>query len=402
MRFSYRVRTKENRTIQGFVESPDEATAADLLQQRGYIILELAPEKSGVFARDLNQLFSKPKTKDVVAFTRQLSTLVEAQVPLAQAIRTLAQQTEKLSFAKIITDVADEIEGGSSISEAFGKFPGLFSAFFVKIVKAGEISGRLKDSLLYLADYLERSQAITSKVKNALAYPAFIIFAMVLVSGIMTVYVLPQLLVIFEEQGVEALPITTRALIFVTDLVNDYLIFWVVGAVILIVGLIQWARTADGKKTIGIYQIQVPLFGKILRNLYLARIAENMSTLIKSDIAILDALRVTADIVDNPVYSGILLDAEENVRGGGLISDTFRKYEEMPPLITSMVAIGEQTGKMETMLGHVSTFYRTEADNSIATISTLIEPILVLTLGAGVAILVSSILLPIYSLVSVG
>lgn len=402
MRYSYRVRTRENRSVQGFVEAPNEATAADLLQQRGYTILELAPERAGLFEKDLNQMFSRTKTTDVVAFTRQLSTLVEAQVPLAQAIRTLAQQTEKAVFAKVINDIADEIEGGSSMSDAFAKHPKLFSTFYVKLLRSGEISGRLQQSLLYLADYLERSQAITSKVRNALAYPAFVIFAMVVVSAIMAVYVLPQLLVIFEEQGIEALPITTRILIFITNIVNDYLIFWLVGAVFLVFGVVQWSRTPNGKHMIGVYQLKAPIFGKILSNLYLARVAENMETLIKSDIAILDALRVTADIVDNPTYAGILLDAEETVRGGGLISDSFRRFPEIPALVTSMIAIGEQTGQMEKMLGHVSKFYRTEADNSIDTISTLIEPILVLLLGAGVAVLVSSILLPLYSLVDVG
>jgi type IV pilus assembly protein PilC len=401
MKFEYRAQSSDGNVGEGTIEAADENAAADILQQRGLTILSLDPEAKGLFSADLGQFFAKPKTADVVAFTRQLATLIEAQVPLAQSIRTLAKQTEKSSFAKIINEIAEDVEGGTSLSDAFAKHPKLFSQFFVKLIRSGEISGRLQQSLLYLAEYLERTQAIAGKVKNALAYPAFIVFAMFAVGLIMVIYVLPQLLLIFEEQGIKDLPITTVALIYITDFVNTYLILILGGTIFLGVGLWQWAKTSQGQQFIDEAQLKVPVFGKIMRNLYLARVGENMATLIKSDIAILDALRVTADIVDNNVYRDALLDSEEMVRGGGLMSEAFRKSEVMPALMSSMVAIGEQTGKMDTMLGHISKFYRTEADNSIDSLATLIEPILVLVLGAGVAVLVSSILLPLYSLVNV-
>ncbi|HXV26801.1 MAG TPA: type II secretion system F family protein [Candidatus Paceibacterota bacterium] len=402
MRFAYRARDKAGKQVEGFVEAADTNAAIAALQQRGFTILSLDEEQKGVLSGDLNRFFQRPKTADVVAFTRQLATLVEAQVPLAQSLRTLAKQSEKPAFSRIIQQVADDVEGGSSLSQAFGKHPKLFSQFFVKIIRSGEVSGRLQQSLLYLADYLERSQAIAGKVRNALAYPAFVIFAMLVVALIMVIYVLPQLLVIFEEAGVSELPLSTRILITVTDFVNSYLVLILGGIILLAAGIWQWSKSEDGRRAIDEYKLRAPLFGKIMRNLYLARIAENMGTLIKSEIAILDALRVTADVVDNHVYTNILLESEEAVRGGGLMSDALKKYPEIPPLMSSMISIGEQTGKMDFMLEHVSTFYRTEADNSIATISTLIEPVLVLVLGVGVAALVSSVLLPLYSLVSAG
>lgn len=400
MRFAYKAQTQDGKQTEGTVDAFDENAAAGVLQKRGLIILALEPETKGLFSSDIGQWFAKPKTADVVAFTRQLATLIEAQVPLAQSIRTLARQTDKVSFARIINDIADDVEGGTALSQAFGKHSRLFSSFYVKIIRSGEISGRLQQSLTYLAEYLERTQAITKKVRNALAYPAFVIFAMLVVGIIMMVYVLPQLLVIFEEQGVQDLPLTTVWLIALTDFVNTYLVFILGGVVLVGVGLWQWSRTPEGKQSIDEYKLRVPIFGKIMRNLYLARVGENMATLIKSDIAILDTLRVTADIVDNHVYRDALLHAEEVVRGGGLMSDAFRRSEVITPLMSSMVAIGEQTGKMDQMLGHISTFYRSEADNSIETLSTLIEPVLVLILGAGVAVLVSSVLLPLYGLVN--
>jgi type II secretory pathway component PulF len=401
--YAYRVRTPDNKTLDGIVDAANEGAAVAALHERGYVVLSLEQARKGIFAGgDLGQIFNKPKTKDVVIFTRQLSTLIEADVPLAEGMRTLATQTDKPAFARVISDVSEKLEGGTSLSGAFANHPKLFSQFYIKLIRSGEISGRLQQALVYLADYLERNQAISSKVRNALAYPVFVIFAMVAVALIMVVYVLPQLLVIFKESGITDLPITTRALIALTDFVNQYILLILGGMVVLVVGVLQWVRTPDGRAWWDRFKIKMPVFGTILKSLYLARTAENMATLIKSDIAILDALRVTSDIVDNVVYRDILLHAEEEVRGGGQISDVLRQYkEEIPSLMSSMIAIGERTGKLDYMLGHVSKFYRTESENRIDSIATLIEPILVVTLGIGVAILVSSVLLPLYSLVGV-
>ena len=403
MEYLYRARTPDNKTLEGTVDAPDENAAVAAIHARGYVVLSLEEAKRGLLAGgDIGQFLRRPKTKDVVIFTRQFSTLIEADVPLAEGMRTLAQQTDNPAFSRIISDVSEKLEGGTSLSGAFAAHPKLFTQFYVKLIRSGEISGRLQQSLNYLADYLERNQAIASKVRNALAYPAFVIVAMIGVALVMTIYVLPQLLVIFKEAGAVDLPFTTRALIIFTDFVNKYIAFILGGGVFLTLGIVQWLRTPDGRTWFDNFKIRVPLFGNILRSLYLARIAENMATLIKSDIAILDALRVTSDIVDNVVYRDILLHAEEEVRGGGQISDVLRQYkDEIPSLMVSMIAIGERTGKLDYMLGHVSKFYRTDSETKVDTISTLIEPVLVVTLGLGVAVLVSAVLLPLYSLVGV-
>src|SRR3989344_6361719 len=259
----------------------------------------------------------------------------------------------------------------------------------------------LHDTLLYLADYLEKSQSINSKIRGALAYPIFVLFALVAVTLIMVIYVLPQLLTIFEEAGVEGLPLTTRILIWVTDFINTYLYFLVLGLLVLTYSSWTWIRTPGGRAWLDNAKIKFPSLGGVIRNLYLARIAESLSTLIKAGIPILNAIKITADLVGNENYRKIMLAAEENVRGGGAISEVLEKYEEVPPLFTSMVAIGEKTGKLDFMLEHLSKFYKSESDTTIDSISQLIEPILVLILGFGVAVLVSSILLPIYNLVGI-
>lgn len=403
MQYKYQARTPDNQTIEGTVEAPDENAAIGALHSRNYVVLALESTQKSVFAGgDILQFLNRPKTRDVVAFTRQLSTLIEADVPLAEAMRTMAQQTDNPAFARVIADVTDKLEGGTALSTAFAAHPQLFSQFFVKIVRSGELSGRLSQSLMYLADYLERSQSINSKVRNALAYPAFVVVAMIGVALVMMLYVLPQLLVIFKESGVTSLPITTRILISITDFTNSYILLVLGGMIVIVVGAWQWLKTPEGRTWWDNTKVRVPLFGPIFKSLYLSRISENLATLVRSDIAILDALRVTSDVVDNVVYRDILLHAEESVRGGGSISDVFRQYKkEIPTLMSSMIAIGERTGKMEAMLGHVSKFYRTESENRIESIASLIEPVLVTILGLGVAVLVSSILLPLYSLVNV-
>lgn len=401
MNFLYKIKTQNGELIEGKIEAPDENKAVETLQSKGYLILSIEQLEGDIFSIDINKYFQRPTNKDIVIFTRQLSTLIDADMPLAEGLRTLARQFEKPTFRTVISEISDTVEGGSALSSALSVHPKLFSSFYVKLVQSGEVSGKLHEALLYLADHLEKSQEINSKIKGALAYPAFVVFALVVVMSIMVVYVLPQLLSIFKDVGANDLPLTTRILIWVTNFVNNYIYYLLT----LIFGSIflswRYIHTTNGKAVFDNIKINMPALGTVVRNLYLARISESLSTLIKSGIPILDTIHITSDLVGNVNYQNILLDAEESVRGGGNMSDVFNKYKEIPPLMSSMVAIGEKTGKLDFMLGHISKFYKSESDNTIDNIATLIEPILVLVLGVAVAILVSAILLPIYNLVNV-
>ncbi len=402
MEFNYQVKNQSGAITEGHVEAPDQDSAVNTLHSKGYIILSLTATSKGVFSKDLNTVLDRPKLKDIVIFTRQLSTLIEADMPLAEGLHTLAKQVDKAGLKKVVSEIATAVESGSSLSAALSAHPKLFTFFYIKLVQAGEVSGKLESSLLYLADYMERSQSINSKIKGALAYPAFIVSALVVVGLIMMVYVLPQLLSVFKDSGVTDLPITTRILMATTEFVNHYLYYLLallVGGTVLVS---RFIKTPRGKAVLDNAAINAPSIGSVVRNLYLARMAECLSTLIKSGIAILEALKITADLVGNTNYHDIMLAAEENVRGGGTISDILIKHQEIPPLFSSMVAIGERTGKLDYMLEHVSKFYKSESETAISSITQLIEPILVLLLGFAVAILVSSILLPIYSLVGAG
>ena len=397
--FSYQAKTREGHIVQGIVDAANQGAAVDVLHGKGYIILSLDPFQQGVLEFDVNNIFSRPNSRDIAIFTRQLSTLIDADMPLSEGLRTLAKQVEKPSFRKVISEVAESVEGGSLLSAALSQYPKLFSDFYVKLVQSGEVSGKLHESLLYLADYVERSQALTSKLKGALTYPAFIIFSLLVVSILMATFVLPNLLAIFEEVGDVELPITTRILIWIVNFTNAYIIQSAIIITFTVVIFVYFMGTPEGKEWFDNVKIKIPSLGPVIRNLYLARIAESLTTLMRAGIPILDSLKITSDLVGNKVYKKIMLDAEESVKSGGNISTALAKYKEIPPLFSSMISIGERTGKMDFILDHVSKFYKSEAENSIQGISQIIEPAIILLLGVAVAGLVSSILLPMYSVV---
>lgn len=399
MEFIYQAKTHTGDLVQGKIEAPNEDQAVSSLHQKNLVVLSLTKAPSGLFERDIFLSLQKPSKKDVVLFTRQLATLVDADVPLVEGLYTLVKQVEKESFRRVILATVNSIEGGASLSVALSEHSRVFGRFYISLVRAGEVSGKVQTTLLYLADYLERSSALTSKIQGALAYPVFVLFALVVVTAIIFTTVLPQLLSIIRDAGVQEIPLTTRVLITVTDFVNRFFFLIVILILIGVVNVLYYVKTPQGRVRLDNLKIKLPQFGKVIRGFYLARVAETLSTLIKAGVPILEGITITSDVVGNVIYRDILLEAKENVQGGGTISEVFSKYKEFPPLVTSMLSIGEKTGRTDYMLENIFKFYKTEAENNIANLSQLIEPVLILILGLGVGILVSAILLPIYSLV---
>lgn len=397
--YSYQAKNSQGQVIDGKITASNEDQAANLLQSKGLFVLQIEVQQRGFLNEDIFQMLKGPSKADTVVFTRQLSTLVEADVPLVSGLEILSNQTTKAGFRKVINDVARAIEGGSTLSVALAEHPAVFSPFYINLVRAGEVSGQLQKTLLYLADYLERSASLNSKIKGALAYPAFVLFALLVISIIMVTTVLPQLLTIIKEAGVEDLPLSTRILISVTDFVQTSGIFILVILVGALVAGISYLRTEAGKKTLDKIIISIPRLGRVAQNLYIARFAETFSTLIRAGVPILEGLTVTADVIGNNVYRDIVLDARESVQNGGTISEAFALHPQMPPLVTSMIEIGERTGKTDQILNNILSFYKNEAERDVNNLSQLIEPILILVLGVAVGVLVSAILLPIYSIV---
>src|SRR3989344_2531349 len=402
LQFQYEAKNRREEIVSGSVEAISEESALETLQERGLTVLSLVGEERGLLKMDVGGWFNRPNNKDVVVFTRQLATVIAADVPLIEGLNTIARQSEKPVFTKIVMDLAEAIRGGNSLSGAVAKYPKLFTNFYVSLVRSGEVSGRMEETLLYLADYLERNQNMNSKVKGALAYPGFILFALVTVMIIMVTSVLPKMLGFITEAGVADIPLITRILIALIDFVNRYL--WVILAVMVfgIWFVRQYVRTLDGKKRLDYIKISFPRLGVVARNVYISRIAETLSTLIKSGVPILEGVKINSQNANNSLYREILIEAQQNVQNGGTISEVLFKYpKEIPRLVASMLTIGEKTGKTDFMLENIFKFYNAEAERDIQNLSQLIEPILILLLGLGVALLVSAIMLPMFSLVNI-
>jgi len=396
--FKYTVKNKDGALLSGVAEANDAAVAIDALQKRGFIILKLEPVNSTpLFAKQF-KILQRVKSKELVNFTRQLSTLFSAKVPLLKSLMALARQSDNVYFRQIISEVASDIEGGSIFSKALANHPKVFDDFFVNMIRSGEVSGTLENTLLYLADYLERQHYLNSKVKNAMVYPAFILFGFLVIGVLMMVMVIPNLTKILEESGQE-LPLATKAIIGLSDFLRNW--GWLL-LVILFGGAGYIAYLFKNSIAFRHYwhglKIKIPILGKIFKKIYISRLADNLSTLITGGISILQALQVSADVVGNLVFRDIILEAKDQVRAGGTISGSFEKYPEIPNLVVQMIATGEQAGALDDILKKMSSYYSKEIDTTVDTLSQLIEPILIVVLGIGVAFLVAGILMPIYNI----
>ena len=388
------------------IDAPSLEAAISVLQGQQLIITEIRPfeEAEKLTFERLNRIvsayFGRVKNQEIVLFTKQLSVLIQAKVPLVQSLRVMTRQTDNPAFSEIIASVASEVDAGSVFSRALAKYPKVFSNFYVQMVRSGEISGRLEEVLNYLADYISRQYLLNSKARGAMVYPAFIVAAFFVVAALMLIFVIPNLTSVLVESG-QQLPLMTRALIGSADIAKKWgwLIFSVLAAVIYYVWYSikkspEWRYAFDGLK------LRIPIFGELLRKIYLARFSETLSTLSSAGISISQSLEITSDVVGNAVYKKIILEANEAVRKGSTISAVFARYPEVLPMVTQMISIGEQTGKLDTILNQVASFFTDEVNRAFDNIVNLIEPILIVVLGAGVGILVAAILLPIYNLVN--
>lgn len=398
MLFKYKATTPEGEVKEGTMEAASSEIAVSALQKRNLIIVSLNPvkEKGGpLFARQIS--FQRLKKRDIVIFSRQLSTLFEAKVPVLTAFKLLSAETENTLLRSVLVRIVEDLEGGATISQSMVKHPKVFSSFFINMIKAGEESGKLDEVFRFMADYMERSYELTSKATRALVYPAFVIAAFVAVLILMIVVVIPKLAEIIKESGQEA-PIYTRAVLGLSDFFVNYGIFFLI---IFLVGLgLLWryTRTKAGKIAMHRFQLNAPLIGDLYRKLYLSRIADNMETLISGGVSVVESLEITADVVGNEVYKYILLEALEAVKSGATISESLSRYEEVPNLVSQMIRIGEETGKLGYILKTTARFYQREVDQAIESLIGLIEPAMIIVLGAGVGLLLASVLVPIYNI----
>ncbi len=394
MEFSYQARDNEGRLKTGTVEANTEAGAFDVLQNHGLIVIKILPV-SRVSILERVKFFDRVSPKDIVLFSRQLATLINAKVPIVQALTILQTQVSSAKLKSVIGEIAQHVESGESLSSALARYPKVFSSLYVNLTRAGELSGTMDESLGYLANQLEKDYDLRSKVIGSLTYPLFIVGALLIVGFLMFIYVLPPLVSVLQESSVD-LPFTTRILIAVTHLLKNY--WWAIFAALigLAVGVRFYIQTAGGRYVVDLLKIKVPVFGPLFKKIYMARFSRNLATLVAGGIPIVKALEAVADIIGNSIYRDIVLEAADQVRNGKSIASALTMHPEFPAIVGQMTQIGESTGRLTEILDKLAMFYEKEVDGVLKILTTLLEPIIMMLLGLAVAVMVAGILLPIY------
>ena len=397
-KYSYEARdAASNKIVKSTVQAESEIAAAKLLSAQGFtpLKIELEDDRAGIFKRFANRV----TTKDKIVFTRQLATLIGAGLPLSQSMRTVHDQTQNKSMQQIVQEIIGDIEGGRSLSDAFNKHPKVFDNVYLALVSAGEASGTLDEALRRVAAQQEKDAAMMSKIKGALTYPIIVLLVIVAVLGFMLVAVVPQVENLYKDLNKE-LPLLTKIMVDTADFFINY--WWIV---IMVIGigvyfLIQYLKTEAGIKTKDTFKLNVPMFSGMFRRLYMARFTRTGQTLMSTGVAMLDMLNITSTAVNNTVVAEGIDRAAEKVKGGKSLSSSLRNEDYFLEMVPQMISIGEQSGKIDEMMGKCAQIYEDELDEEIRTISTAIEPVLMVVLAVVAGGMVGAILFPIYSLVN--
>lgn len=398
MKFFFKAKNELGEVKEGFVEAIGEEFATEILQKNGLILLSLKVEENKVsLERQLQKLWEGVNQRELAIFFRQLATLIEAKVPVTSSLQSVAEQTDNEYLRSIAREMSDDIDDGMPFSEALERHKDTFSSLIINMVKAGEISGGLQRSIKYIADNIEKNYYMTSKIKGSLMYPGFVIGAASIIGFLVITFILPKITGIIKEMGI-TVPWYTKVLMWLGDFMQTY--WWAVLLVIIgaIAGFMYYANSEAGKRDMEEIILKIPVIGTISSRLYLIRFAENLSALLAGGIPIVRALTVVADVVGNGIYKRVILQAADNVRTGGLMSQVFMNSPVIPPMVAQMVKIGEETGSTTQVLKAISDFYSQEVDMLTKNMMSLIEPILIVVLGIGVAIMVVGILMPIYNI----
>lgn len=394
-RFSYRAKdTRTGRTLKGSIQAESERAAGKLLVERGFVPDYLKEEGTGLLDK-----INGVTTKDKIVFTRQFATLVGAGLPLANSLRTVAEQTQNKKMRGIIEEILADVEAGKSLGDAFAKHPKVFDKVYLALVRAGEVSGTLDESLKRIATQQEKDAAMMSKIRGAMTYPLIVLVVIIAVIVFMMSTVVPQVEGLYEDLG-EELPALTA---FMVGLANFGAQFWWLILLIfvgIIGGILQFRRTKTGIRFFANFKLNVPLFKGLFQKLYMARFARTAQILLATGVPMLDTLKISGEAVNNVVVQNSIDEAAEKVQAGKALSIALRDKPYILPLIPQMISIGEESGKIDEMLGKAAQVFEDELDEQIRALSTMIEPVLMVVLAIVAGGMVGAILFPIYSLVS--
>ncbi len=398
--FKYRVRLADGSVQSGLVEAENRDAASLALQERGYdvMLLETASAFSAGQGGGMGFL-NRINKKELVIVARTLSVMVSASVPLVDAVRNIARQTENPRLRGLLAQVASDVESGGKLSDALDIYGKVFGDFFINMIRSGETSGQLAGVLEYLADQMEKDYDLNAKVKGAMIYPAFIMSGLFVVAFIMMSFVIPKLTAILEEADV-ALPLSTRILITVSGAFENY--WWLILIFMAVIaGVIRsWLSTPGGRYLWDLMKMRIPIFGGLLQRIYVVRFARSLSTLNKGGVDMVSSLEIVAGVMGNAAWKHLVFLTIQELNEGNSIVTAMMREKYVPSMMIQMLGVGEDTGRIQEVLERLSSFFTREIDNTVANLVSLIEPAVMILLGVGVGVMVSAILLPLYSLSS--
>ncbi len=397
--FAYKAKARDGAVRQGTLDAAERRVAIELLRSQKMVVLEIGEKKPGFLDTLKNKLNAGAtvKSKDLTMFSRQLSTLIGAGVPIVQGLSILETQAQNPAFKKIIGAVRTDIEGGLSITEAMKKHPGAFPELYTSMVKAGELGGILDTILERLTLYLENSEALRAKVKSALMYPAVVLSICALVTVFLLTFVVPTFKTIFSAFGGK-LPMPTQVLLGISAFLRTYWYAWVPIPIGIGYGCKRFYKTSAGKKRVDAWILKAPLFGPIMTKVAIAKLTRTLGTLIKSGVPIMQGLETAAATAGNVVVAEAILSSRESVREGGKLTDPLKKSGIFPNMVTSMISVGEETGSLDAMLGKIADFYDMEVDAAVKGLTSMIEPIVIVIMGVIVGSIVIAMFMPIFDL----
>ncbi|MBN2027763.1 MAG: type II secretion system F family protein [Actinobacteria bacterium] len=398
--YSYRVRDRQGKVISGKLEADNEASVSQRLREMGYFVIGVEEERVSLRKKELHIFKPKVKGKDITVFTRQFATMINAGLPLVKCLNILSEQTESPVLTEIVVDVQHEVEMGRSLSEALAKHPEVFKELYSSMVKAGEIGGVLDDVLLRIATTLESEDEIRRRIKSALTYPVAMFAISILLLIVMLVFVVPTFESMFNDIGAE-LPFLTKIIMQI----SHFLVSWMGALVIIaiIVGVVflrRWLKTPNGRRKLDAFKLKLPVFGSLFHKMSLSRFSRTLGTLVASGVPILQALEITSKTVGNVLVAEAVDSVRSGVKEGDSIARPLGQSPLFPPMVTQMLAIGEETGALDTMLNKVSDFYDSEVSATVESLTSLLEPLMIVFLGVVVGTIVIALYMPIFSLIS--
>ena len=394
--FKYTAKEITGKTVSGILEYSDKALLIDALRKKDLVIISIEETAK----RKATSSKGSVKLEEIVIFSRQLATMVDSGIPLVQALDILCEQIEKPVFKNILAKIKDDIETGSSLSDALARHPAIFSTLYINMVRAGESSGALDDILDRLASYLEKSNTLQRKVKSSLVYPIVVITMAMLITLVMLLKVIPTFKGIFTMLGGE-LPLPTRILIFVSDTIRQMFLYLAAGITVVVFALKKYIKTAQGKENFDRMLLAVPVLGPLFRKLAVAKFTRTFATLVKSGVPILVSLEIVGKTAGNTVIEKAVEAVRNGIKEGENIADPLAKSGAFPPMVVRMIKAGEQTGELEKMLTKIADFYEDQVDAAVSGLTSLIEPLIIAFLGIVIGGIVIAMFLPIFKLTEI-